>query len=106
MAVHSGKFTLRAKWLAGWALMRAGKASEGCELLSRIRLSDLEGLAGAEHPERIATRVRSIIERQPRAEADNDPAVMDILITAAKRGDHEASDLLVFGDLEELPAAE
>jgi hypothetical protein len=31
---------------------------------------------------------------------------MEALIRAAKRGDHEASDLLVFGDLEELEAVE
>jgi len=43
--------------------------------------------------------VQSIIERQPRAEADDNRSVMDLLIGAAKRGDQEASDLLVFGDL-------
>jgi hypothetical protein len=50
-------------------------------------------------PERILLRVQTIIEQQPRAEADEDGTVVDALIRAAKRGDQGASELLVFGDL-------
>ena len=106
MAIHSSNVVLRAKWLRGWELMRAGKTSEGYDLLAGVRLSDLHAVADAEHPERIFMRVQSIIERQPRLGAGDDCQVMEALIRAAKRGDHEASDLLVFGDLEELEAVE
>lgn len=106
MTTHSSNVVLRAKWLRGWELMRAGKTSEGYDLLAGVRLSDLQAVTGAEHPERTCKRVQSIIERQPRPEAGDDCHVMEALIRAAKRGDHEASDLLVFGDLEELEAVE
>ncbi len=106
MATHSSKVVLRAKWLRGWELMRAGKTSEGYDLLAGVKLSDLQAVTEAERPERISLRVQSIIERQPRADSDDDCPVMEVLIRAAKRGDLEASDLLVFGDLEELGAAE
>ena len=106
MATHSSNVVLRAKWLRGWELMRAGKTSEGYDLLAGIRLSDLKSITDAEHPERLVMRLQSIIERRPREEADDNRTVMDVLIRAAKRGDHEASDLLVFGDLEETGTAE
>jgi hypothetical protein len=86
--------------------MRAGKTSEGYDLLAGVTLSDLRSITDAEHPERLVMRLQSIIERRPREEADDNRAVMDVLIRAAKRGDHEASDLLVFGDLDEAGTAE
>jgi hypothetical protein len=106
MATHSSNVVLRTKWLRGWELMRAGKTSEGYDLLAGVKLSDLRAVTDAEHPERIFMRVQSIIERQPRLEAGDDCHVMDALIRAARRGDHDASDLLVFGDLDELGTAE
>jgi hypothetical protein len=99
MAMHSSKFAIRTKWVRGWELMRAGKTSEGCDQLAGVTLSDLQAITDAEQPERVAMRVQSIIDRQPRAEAGDGRSVMDLLIGAAKRGDQEASDLLVFGDL-------
>jgi hypothetical protein len=106
MAIHSSNVVLRAKWARGWELMRAGKTSEGYDLLAGVTLSDLQAVTDAEHPEPTCKRVQTIIERQPPAEAGGELTVMDVLIRAAKRGDHEASDLLVFGDLEGLEAAE
>jgi hypothetical protein len=100
MATHSTKAILRAKWLRGWELMRAGKTSEGYDLLAAVKLSELGAVSDAERPERTFIRVQSIIERQPRGEAGGDGTVMDVLIRAGRRGDHEASDLLIFGDLE------
>ena len=44
MAPNSSKFTLRAKWHQVWALMHARKTSEGDDLLSGIKLSDLLAL--------------------------------------------------------------
>jgi hypothetical protein len=99
MAIHSSQVTLRAKWHRGWALMRAGKTTEGYDLLSGIKLIDLRSVNDPERPERISIRVQAIIERQPRDEADESYAVMDVLVRAAKRGDQGASELLVFGDL-------
>jgi hypothetical protein len=99
MAIHSSQVTLRAKWHRGWALMRAGKTTEGYDLLSGIKLLDLKSVNDPERPERVSLRVQAIIERQPSAEADQDRDVMDVLIRAAKRGDQGASELLVFGDL-------
>ena len=106
MATHSIEHTIRAKWLHGWALMGAGKTSEGYDLLSGIKLDDLKFVADAERPERLFTRVQSIIERQPCAETDKDRLVMELLTRAAKRGDHEACDLLVFGGLGDLAMPE
>jgi hypothetical protein len=106
MATHSIEHTIRAKWLRGWALMGAGKTSEGYDLLSGIKLDDLKFIADAERPERIFARVQSIIERQPCAEAHKNLSVMELLTRAAKRGDHEASDLLVFGGLGDLAMPE
>jgi hypothetical protein len=106
MAIHSSKLTLQAKWLRGWALMRSGKTSEGYDLLASIKLSDLRGLSDAECPDRVCKRVQSIVERQTRAQAADDDTVMDALVRAAKRGDDEARDLLVFGDLEDLETVE
>jgi hypothetical protein len=105
MTPYSSKVTIRAKWFRGWALMRAGKTSEGYDLLSGIKLSDLKWVADAERPEQIFARVKSIINREPPGEADENRAVMEVLIRAAKRGDREASELLVFGDLGELSEA-
>ena len=105
MTIHSSEAVLRAKWLRGWELMRAGKTSEGYDLLAGVKLSDLRAVTDAEHPERIFMRVQSIIERQPRAEAGDDCLVMDALIRAAKQGDHDASELLVLGDLDEVGTA-
>ena len=96
MAIYSSQVTLRAKWRRGWALMRAGKTTEGYDLLSGIKLLDLKSVNDPEHPERISLRIQAIIERQPCGESC---AVMDVLIRAAKRGDQGASELLVFGDL-------
>jgi hypothetical protein len=106
MATHAIEHTIRAKWLRGWALMGAGKTSEGYDLLSGIKLDDLKFVADAERPERLFTRVQSIVERQPCAETHKDRLVMELLTRAAKRGDHEASDLLVFGDLGDLAIPE
>ena len=99
MAIHSSQVTLRAKWRRGWALMRAGKTTEGYDLLAGIKLLDLKSVNDPERPERISLRVQAIIERQACGEADENCAVMDVLIRAAKRGDQGASELLVFGDL-------
>ena len=41
MTPHSSKVTIRAKWLRGWALMGAGKTSEGYDLLSGIKLVEI-----------------------------------------------------------------
>ena len=79
--------------------MRAGKTSEGYDLLAAVKLSDLGAVSHAERPERTFIRVQSIVARQPRGEG-GDGTVMDALIRAGRRGDHEASDLLIFGDLE------
>ncbi len=98
MAIHSSSTILRAKWLGGWELMQSGKTSEGYDLLSGVKLSDLQQMINGDLSEQTAVRVQSIIERQPGG-AGGDGTVMDALIRAAKRGDHEASDLLIFGDL-------
>jgi hypothetical protein len=99
MAIHSSQVTLRAKWHRGWALMRAGKTTEGYDLLSGIKLLDLKWVDDPERPERLLLRVKTIIERQPHHEADGTRTVMDVLIRAARSGDQGASELLVFGDL-------
>jgi hypothetical protein len=100
MATQQTKAVLRAKWLRGWELMRAGKTSEGYDLLTEVKLSELAAVSDTERPEHTFVRVQSIIERQPRGEAGGDGTVMDALIRAAKCGDHEANELLIFGDLE------
>ena len=97
MATYSSKITLRAKWRRGWELMWAGKTTEGCDLLAGITVADLPMVGDAEKPETLLTKIQAIIARH--AEADEVGSVMDILIRAAKRGDPEASELLVFGDL-------
>jgi hypothetical protein len=51
-------------------------------------------------------RVQTIIERQPCGEANENYAVMDVPVRAAKRGDQGASELLVFGDLESSDVAD
>jgi hypothetical protein len=100
MATQQSNVVLRAKWLRGWELMRAGKTSEGYDLLAGVKLSDLAAVSDVERPERTFIRVQSIMERQPRREVGGDGTVMDALIRAARRGDHEANELLIFGDLE------
>ena len=100
MATHRSKTVLRAKWLRGWELMRAGKTSEVYDLLAGVKLSDLAAVSDAERPEHTFIRVQSIIERQPRGDVGGDGTVMDALIRAARRGDNEANELLIFGDLE------
>ena len=99
MATHSTNLTVRAKWRRGWALMWAGKTSEGYDLLSGITVADLPLVKDAEQPEGLLSRVQSIIERQSLAQADRDCSVMAILSRAAKQGDEDARELLVFGDL-------
>jgi hypothetical protein len=102
MAPHSSKVTLRAKWNRGWALVHAGKTTEAYDLLSGIKVSDLRRVGNPEQPDQIVARVQSIIERQADAEAQEDGSIMEALVRASKGGDREASDLLVFGYLEEL----
>jgi len=97
MATHSSKITLRAKWRRGWELMWAGKTTEGCDLLSGITVADLPMVANADEPEKLLAKIEAIIGRH--AQVDEFGNVMDILILAAKQGDQEASELLVFGDL-------
>jgi len=97
MATHSSKITLRAKWRRGWELMWAGKTTEGCDLLAGIMLADLPLVADADEPEKLLAKIRAIVTRH--AQADEVASIMDILIRAAKQGDQEASELLVFGDL-------
>ncbi len=80
--------------------MRAGQTSEGYDLLAEVTLSDLAAVGDAERPEATVNRVRSIIERHPSVDAGCDATVMGALIRAAKRGDHDAANLLIFGDLE------
>jgi hypothetical protein len=99
MATHSTKLTVRAKWRRGWALMWAGKTSEGYDLLSGITVADLPLVEDAEEPEGLLLRVQAIIARQSLTEAAERCGVMGILIRAAKQGDQDASELLVFGDL-------
>jgi hypothetical protein len=99
MATHSTKLTVRAKWRRGWALMWAGKTSEGYDLLSGITVADLPLVEDAEEPEGLLLRVQAIIARQSLTEAAERCSVMGILIRAAKQGDQDASELLVFGDL-------
>ena len=82
--------------------MHAGKTSEGYDLLSGIRMGDLSLVQNSKRPDRIVSRVQSIIERQADPEAPEEGSMMEALIRASKRGDREASDLLVFGYLEEL----
>jgi hypothetical protein len=101
MATHSSNVTLRAKWLHGWALVHAGKTTEAYDLLSGIKVSDLRRVGNPDRPDQIVSRVQSIIERQADREAHEDGSMMEALIRASKRGDREASDLLVFGYLEE-----
>ena len=101
MATHSSNVTLRAKWLHGWALVHAGTTTEAYDLLSGIKVSDLRRVGNPDRPDQIVSRVQSIIERQADREAHEDGSMMEALIRASKRGDREASDLLVFGYLEE-----
>ena len=101
MARHSSKVTLGAKWHRGWALMHAGKTTEGYDLLLGISMGDLSLVQNSKRPDRIVCRVQSIIEQHPDPRAPADDSVMEALVRASKRGDREASDLLVFGYLEE-----
>lgn len=87
-------------------MMHAGKTTEGCELLAGIRVNDLSTMVDAEEPDRTAGRILSILGRLPEPQKAKDAPVMEALIKAARRGDREASDLLVFGDLEIVDGAE
>ena len=102
MAPYSSKVTLQAKWHQGWALMHAGKTTEGYDLLSGVRLRDLPCVASPEQPDRIVVRVQAIFDRHPNRKALEDLGVMEALARANKRGDRDATELLVFGDLGEL----
>jgi hypothetical protein len=82
--------------------MHAGRTSEGYDLLWAIRVGDLRLVQNSKRPDQIISRVQSIIERQADPEAPEDGSMMEALIRASKRGDREASNLLVFGYLEEL----
>jgi hypothetical protein len=103
MATHDNSVTLRSIWRRGWALMWAGRTSDGYELLCGLKLSDLKWIADPERPERLVVRVQSVVERESTTDADADQTVMEVLIRAAKKGDREARDLLLFGDLELPP---
>jgi hypothetical protein len=86
-----------------WSASRPGPCGQASRLRwAKIKLLDLKSVNDPERPERISLRVQAIIERQACGEADENCAVMDVLIRAAKRGDQGASELLVFGDLGEL----
>ncbi len=103
MATHPNKvIATQAVWRRGWALMWAGRTIEGYELLSGLKLSDLGWIADGDRPERLGSRVQSIIDRHSSVEAGKDCNLMEVLIAAARKGDKEARDLLIFGDLEEL----
>jgi len=77
--------------------MHAGKASEGYDLLSRIRMSDLRHIASSEQPDRIVSRVQSIIEQHPDPEASEDGSMMEALIRASKRGIETQTLTVSFG---------
>ena len=101
MATHPTNIvTVRAVWRRGWALMWAGRTTDGYELLSGLKLSDLACIGTAERPDRIVVRVQSVAEKHP-SDAKADPTVMEALTFAASQGDREASELLIFGDLGE-----
>ena len=80
--------------------MYAGKTSQGYDLLSGIKLSDLPCVASSAQPDRIISRVQSIIEQQP--QVPEDLGLIEASTRASGRGDRNATELLVFGDLEEL----
>ena len=99
MATPSSTLIIRAKWRRGWALMHAGKTTEGYDLLSAIKVGDLPSVGDRDHPDGLLVRVQSIVGRDLSAGSDGERTVMEVLIAASKGGDVEASDLLVFGDL-------
>jgi hypothetical protein len=82
--------------------MHAGKTSEGFDLLSGIRVGDLPLVQSSKRPNRIVSRVQSIIEQHPDPQAPEDLSVMEALAGASKAGDRGATELLVFGYLGEL----
>ncbi len=86
--------------------MHAGKTTEGCDLLAGITVNDLSTMADGEDRDRTAGRILSILDRLSEPQKTKDAPVMEALIKAARRGDREASDLLVFGDLEIVEGAE
>ncbi len=51
---------------------------------------------------RIDLPVQSIIDQNPVPQDGEHLSVMEALTRASKRGDRDATELLVFGDLEEL----
>ena len=105
MATHPNNVVAaQATWRRGWALMWAGRTTEGYELLSGFNVSDLEWIADGDRQERLVARVQSIIDRNSPVEAGGDRTLMEALIAAARGGDKEARDLLIFGDLGESTA--
>jgi hypothetical protein len=72
---------------------------------STLRMSysgDLSLVQNSKRPDRIVSRVQSIIEQHPDPGAPEDLGVMEALMRASKGGDQDATELLVFGDLGEL----
>jgi hypothetical protein len=59
-----------------------------------IRLSDLACVASSKLPDRIVSRVQSIIEQHPDPQAREDLSVMEALAGASKAGDRGATELL------------
>jgi hypothetical protein len=74
-------------------------------MLSGLKLGDLKSIEDANRPDRVLARVFAVVEREPAGKLDNDQLVMDVLLSAARKGDLEARDLLLFGDLEVPPTA-
>jgi hypothetical protein len=67
--------------------MHAGRTSEGFDLLSGIRVGDLPLVQSSKRPNRIVSRVQSIIEQHPDPQAPEDLSVMEALAGASKAGD-------------------
>ncbi len=73
-------------------------------LLSGLKLSDLESIAEGDEGDRqgrLIARVQAIIGRNPSPEESRDRTLTEALTAAAFKGDKEARDLLIFGDLEQ-----
>ncbi len=79
--------------------MHAGKTSEGFDLLSGIRVGDLPLVQSSKRPDRIVSRVQSIIEQHPDPQARKDLSVMEALARASRAGDRGATELLVLDTL-------
>jgi hypothetical protein len=70
--------------------MHAGKTSEGFDLLSGIRVGDLTLVQSSKRPDRIVSRVQSIIEQHP------DPQAREALL---KRREADEGEFCEFGEL-------